>query len=64
MSKYAPATPDLAPGFREKFARQQTDVRRRTGRQCVLIAQVPSEVPMGQILEILSGFPDETFELC
>lgn len=29
-----------------------------------LIAQVPSELPAGQILEILSGFPDGTFELC
>lgn len=29
-----------------------------------LIAQVPSELPAGQILETLSGFPDGTFALC
>lgn len=64
MSRYAAATPDPAPGFREKLDRKQTDVRRRTCASVSLMAQVPSELPSGQILEILSGFPDGTFELC
>lgn len=62
FSLLAPTPPPQASGRSSHESRQTADGG--LAASVSLIAQVPSELPSGQILEILSGFPDGTFELC